>query len=71
MKISGVSLLIELNNLRVYIDFPGGTSGKEPACQCRGCKRLGFEPWGERIPWRRHSSPLQYEKNVQELITKL
>lgn len=71
MKISGVSLLIELNNLRVYIDFPGGTSGKKPACQCRRCKRLGFEPWGERIPWRRHSSPLQYEKNVQELITKL
>ena len=32
--------------------FPRGTSGKEPACQCRGCKRRGFDPWVGRIPWR-------------------
>ena len=25
-------------------DFPGGTSGKEPACQCRRCNRCGFDP---------------------------
>ena len=25
--------------------FPGGASGKEPACQCRRCKRRGFDPW--------------------------
>ena len=25
--------------------FPGGTSGKEPAYQCRRCKRRGFHPW--------------------------
>ena len=24
---------------------PGGASGKEHACQCRRCKRLGFDPW--------------------------
>ena len=24
--------------------FPGGTSGKEPACHCRRHKRLGFYP---------------------------
>ena len=24
--------------------FPGGTSGKESACQCRRLKRLGFDP---------------------------
>ena len=24
---------------------PGGTTGKEHACQCRRCKRLGFDPW--------------------------
>ena len=23
--------------------FPGDTSGKEPACQCSKCKRLGFD----------------------------
>ena len=30
--------------------LPGGTSGKEPACQCRGHKRCGFDPWVGRIP---------------------
>ena len=30
--------------------FPGGASGKEPACQCRRC---GFDPWVGKIPWRR------------------
>ena len=24
--------------------FPGGPSGKEPACQCRRCKRCGLDP---------------------------
>ena len=32
--------------------FPGGTSGKEPACQCRRCKRCGFDPWVRKISWR-------------------
>ena len=40
--------------------FPGGTSGKEPACQCRRHKRHGFDPWVGKIPWRRHGNPLQY-----------
>ena len=34
------------------MDFPSGTSGKEPACQCR-CKTPGFNPWVRKIPWRR------------------
>ena len=25
--------------------FPGGASGKEPACQCRQTKRHGVNPW--------------------------
>ena len=33
--------------------FPGGVSGKEPACQSRRCKRAGFDPWVRKIPWRR------------------
>ena len=33
--------------------FPGGASGKEPACQHRRCKRRGFSPWVRKIPWRR------------------
>ena len=33
--------------------FLGGTRGKDPVCQCRRCKRLGFDPWVGKIPWRR------------------
>ena len=33
-------------------DFLGVTSGKVPACQCRGCTRYGFDPWIGKIPWR-------------------
>ena len=32
--------------------FPGGASGKEPACQCRRCKKCEFDPWTGKIPWR-------------------
>ena len=34
--------------------FPGGTSGKEPACQC---KRNKFSPWVRKIPRRRAWQP--------------
>ena len=37
--------------------FPGGGSSKEPACQCRRCKRLRFDPWVGKIPWRREWQP--------------
>ena len=30
--------------------FPGGTRGKESACQCRRCR---FNPWIRKIPWSR------------------
>ena len=47
----------------IYLGFPGGASGKEPACQCRRRRFLGWEhplekemathssilAWG--IPW--------------------
>ena len=34
----------------IYImGFSGGAGGKEPTCQCR---RHGFGPWIEKIPWR-------------------
>ena len=39
------------------VGFPGGASGKEPACQCRGQKRGGFDPWVGKIPWRRKWQP--------------
>ena len=43
-------------------DFPGGASGKEPDCQRRRHKRLEFDPWVRKIPWRRHGNPLQYSR---------
>ena len=36
---------------------PGGTSSKEPACQCRRRKKPGFDPWVGKMPWRRAWQP--------------
>ena len=47
-----------INKEHFYV--PGGTSGKEPACQCRRHKRCGFNPWVRKIPWRRNGNPLRY-----------
>ena len=33
--------------------FPGGASGKEPACQCRRHRRCMLNPWVGKISWRR------------------
>ena len=30
---------------------------KKPTCQCRRDKRLGFDPWVGKIPWRRAQQP--------------
>jgi len=37
--------------------FLVGTKGKEPACQCRRCRRYGFDPWVGKIPCRRAWHP--------------
>ena len=39
------------------LGFPGGTSGKEPACQRRRRKRRGFHSWVGKMPWRRARQP--------------
>ena len=42
------------------LEFPGGASGKESACQRRRCKRCGFHPWARKTAWRGgHGSSLQ------------
>ena len=47
------------NNLSISVlnycgvGFPGGTSGKEPACQYRRPKRYRFDPWVGKNPWRK------------------
>ena len=40
--------------------FPGGASGKEPACQHKRCQRHGSVPRLERSPGGGHGNPLQY-----------
>ena len=39
------------------IGLPGGASGKQLACQCRGHKRCVFDPWFGKVPWRRALQP--------------
>ena len=61
--ISSLGSGINLPNKRCLIakyelgSFPAGTSGKEPACQCRRCKRRGFDLWVGKIPLRRSWQP--------------
>ena len=37
--------------------FPGGTSGKEPACQCRRPKTHRLDSWVGKMPCRRAQPP--------------
>ena len=44
-------------------------SGKESTCQRRRHRRLGFDLWVGKIPWRRKRQPLQYsllEKSYEQ-----
>ena len=36
-------------NIMSQRGYPGGTSGREPTCQCRRCKSLQFYPWVGKI----------------------
>ena len=40
--------------------FPGGTSGEEPACQCKRHRDAGLIPGSGRSPGKENSCPLQY-----------
>ena len=44
----------------VIMGFPGGTGGKENTCQCRICKRGGFNPCVRKIHGVGNGNPLQY-----------
>ena len=39
---------------KLFMGFPGDATGKEPPCQCRGCR---FDPWVRKIPSRRKWQP--------------
>ena len=42
---------------RMMLGFPGGASGRAPACQCRKLRGHGFDPWVGKIPCRRAWQP--------------
>ena len=42
-----------LSSFAGFLGFPGSTVIKESTCQCRRCKRLGFDTWVGKIPWGR------------------
>ena len=45
------------NFIGVYLLFPCGVSGKEPACQCRRPKARRFDSWVWKILWRKAWQP--------------
>ena len=50
---------MEITIFTVYtMGFSNGSGGKEPAYQCRRCKRHGFDPWVQKIPWRMKWQPI-------------
>ena len=40
-------------NWSTVAHLPRWLSGKEPTWHCRNCRRLRFNPWVGKIPWRR------------------
>ena len=49
----------KINLLHRSQGFPAGSVFTEAACQCKRCKRCGFDRWVRKIPWRRkwHLTP--------------
>ena len=68
MKWSGIYTMITMANVykvvlqafHILTGFPGGSSGKEAACQCRRRRDTGSVPELERSPEGGHGNPLQY-----------
>ena len=43
------------------MSFPGGSVGKDSSCSvgdCLQCRRLEFDPWVRKNPWRRRWQPV-------------
>ena len=41
----------------IQLGFPDDASVKESTCQCKRCKRRGFDSWVRKIPWKRSWQP--------------
>ena len=43
----------------ILLLLPRQHSGKKSTCQCRRCKRHGFDPWVGKVLWSRKWQPIQ------------
>ena len=43
--------------LSSFTYLPWWLDGKKSTCQCRKCKKWGFDPWVGKMPWRRKWQP--------------
>ena len=55
LKLMSTELVMLSSHLIIRIFW--WLSGKESACQCRRCKRCGFDFWVGKIPWRKKWQP--------------
>ena len=46
--------------MNMFMDFPGGTSGKEPATNAEDVRDMGLIPGSGRSPEGGHDNPLQH-----------
>ena len=51
---SKADMVLGLTKLEGFLD---GASDKKSTCQCRSCRRHGFDPWVRNIPWSRKWQP--------------
>ena len=51
------SIFKTIVQLQYPLGFPGGSSGKESACQSKSGRRRRFDPWVGKIPWRKKWQP--------------
>ena len=54
-----VTVILYIEYIYTYMGFPGGTSGKEPACQCRRHRRRGLISGLGRSSGGGRGNPLQ------------
>ena len=55
---------------RMKLGFPGGIDGKEPACQCRRCRRHRFDPWVRKMLWRRKRQPTAVGSRLENYMDR-
>ena len=46
--------------------FPGGTSDKEPASQCKRPQRRRLNPWVRKVPWKGHCKKRAFQSTPVE-----